>query len=532
GQDLEMLGDKPEDLVADLMALAGPSAGPNGGAIFVDGFSGGQLPSKDAIREIRINQNPFAPENERVGFGTIEVFTKPGTEKFRGAIYYNFADAFWNTRNPYAGRKAPFNLHEYGGNWGGPLSKRSSFFVDVRRDDIDNGAVINGSVLDERTLEVVNPFTNVLRIPQRRLSISPRVDAQVGANHTLTGRYTWLEASVRNSGVGSFNLPERGVRAASTSNTAQFTDTWVVGARGVNETRAQFFRLASSNAPNTLGPAIQVLGAFQGGGAPVGNSSEARNSFELQNYTSMYRGAHTTRFGIRLRGEWLDTRVFNNFNGTFTFGGGAGLSSIEQYRRARLGLPGSGATQFTLTAGDPGLSAGQVDVGLFVGDDWRIRPNLTFAYGLRYERQTNLADGTNLAPRVALAWAPGAGRGKAKPRSVLRIATGVFYDRFALVNTMNAARYNGVLQQQYVISNPSFFPRLPSVSELTAARTGQIIQRIQPGLQALRLWQSATGYDRELRPGTTLSLTYAYAHGDRLARSRALAGPVFQAESS
>ena len=50
GADLDILADKPEDLAADLMALAGPSAGPNGGAIFIDGFSGGQLPSKDAIR--------------------------------------------------------------------------------------------------------------------------------------------------------------------------------------------------------------------------------------------------------------------------------------------------------------------------------------------------------------------------------------------------------------------------------------------------------------------------------------------------
>ena len=51
-----------EFLQADLQALAGPSAGPGGGAIFIDGFSGGQLPSKESIREIRINQNPFSPE--------------------------------------------------------------------------------------------------------------------------------------------------------------------------------------------------------------------------------------------------------------------------------------------------------------------------------------------------------------------------------------------------------------------------------------------------------------------------------------
>ena len=60
GDDLLALSDDPDDLMADLLALAGPSAGPNGGSIFIDGFSGGELPPKNSIREIRINQNPFA----------------------------------------------------------------------------------------------------------------------------------------------------------------------------------------------------------------------------------------------------------------------------------------------------------------------------------------------------------------------------------------------------------------------------------------------------------------------------------------
>ncbi len=83
-------------------ALAGPSAGPNGGSIFVDGFSGGQLPPKESIREIRINQNPFSPEYDKLGYGKIEIFTKPGSDKYRGTAQWNFANDFWNTRNPYS----------------------------------------------------------------------------------------------------------------------------------------------------------------------------------------------------------------------------------------------------------------------------------------------------------------------------------------------------------------------------------------------------------------------------------------------
>jgi hypothetical protein len=56
--DLDSLPDDPDDLEA----MAGPAAGPNGPQIFIDGFSGGQMPPKSSIREIRINSNPFASE--------------------------------------------------------------------------------------------------------------------------------------------------------------------------------------------------------------------------------------------------------------------------------------------------------------------------------------------------------------------------------------------------------------------------------------------------------------------------------------
>ncbi len=81
GEDLAALPDDPDDLSDALQALAGPGAGPNGGSIYIDGFSGGQLPPKESIREIRINQNPFSAEYDKLGFGRIEILTKPGTRQ-------------------------------------------------------------------------------------------------------------------------------------------------------------------------------------------------------------------------------------------------------------------------------------------------------------------------------------------------------------------------------------------------------------------------------------------------------------------
>src|ERR1044072_4200531 len=101
GKALDALPDDPDELAAALQALAGPSVGPNGGQIFIDGFTGGNLPSKDSIREIRINQNPFAAENDQPS-ARIDILTRPGTDKLRGGASVNFNDESLNSRNPFA----------------------------------------------------------------------------------------------------------------------------------------------------------------------------------------------------------------------------------------------------------------------------------------------------------------------------------------------------------------------------------------------------------------------------------------------
>jgi hypothetical protein len=79
-EGLEALSDNPEDLRAELQPLAEPAAGRNGGQIYIDGFTGGRLPPKESIREIRINQSPFPAAYDRLSFSRTEIFTKPRTK--------------------------------------------------------------------------------------------------------------------------------------------------------------------------------------------------------------------------------------------------------------------------------------------------------------------------------------------------------------------------------------------------------------------------------------------------------------------
>ena len=99
-KELQALSDDPDELSQQLQAMAGPGAGPEGGQIYIDGFTGGNLPPKSSIREIRINSNPFSPEYDRQGFGRIEIFTKPGTDAFHGQVFFQYNNQYFNTRSP------------------------------------------------------------------------------------------------------------------------------------------------------------------------------------------------------------------------------------------------------------------------------------------------------------------------------------------------------------------------------------------------------------------------------------------------
>ena len=129
GKELEALPDDPDELQSDLEALAGPSAGPNGGQMYIDGFTAGQLPPKSSIREIRINQNPFSSEYDKLGYGRIEIFTKPGTDKYHGQFFVEGNDSAFNSANPFAGPEPGYDSTQYNGNIGGPLGKKASFFL-------------------------------------------------------------------------------------------------------------------------------------------------------------------------------------------------------------------------------------------------------------------------------------------------------------------------------------------------------------------------------------------------------------------
>ncbi|HMJ62060.1 MAG TPA: carboxypeptidase regulatory-like domain-containing protein, partial [Bryobacteraceae bacterium] len=569
-EDLDSLPDDPDDLQADLQALAGPAAGPGGNQIYIDGFTGGRLPPKESIREIRINSNPFSAEFDKLGYGRIQIFTKPGSDKFHGQGYYNISDGVWNSRNPFLSVNPPFRTQLFGGNVSGPLGKHGSFFLDTERRNVDDNGTITATIpapgfLTGRSNQTFFPT------PQRRTTVSPRADFQLGKNNTLSFRYGYLENDRPVTGITAFNLPattvdnisfpSTGYSSSITEHTAQIVETAVLSPRAVNETHFQFDRENSFLASQSSAPGLYVSQSFVSGGsgysAPgFASTYDLENNYELQNYTSVTWGTHTTKFGARVRASVLDDSSPKGFNGTYQFLGGqfpeldgnlqpvpgstVKLRSIDQYlytvrllqsnASAAVTAMGYGPSKYTVSAGNPYFGLHQMDFGPFAQDDWRIRSNLTISLGVRLESQTNIPDHFSAAPRFGFAWSPDAKAGGGRSKTVVRGGWGIFYDRFAAASVENALRYDTNSQASYMLNNPTIYNAAFDTPIPLAALASSSIDagqryQIDARLQVPRLMQTAIGVERQLFGHTTVAVNFMNSRGVHLLRTRDINAP-------
>jgi hypothetical protein len=539
GKDLEALSDDPDELQSELEALAGPSAGPNGGQIYIDGFTAGQLPPKASIREIRLNQNPFSSEYDKLGYGRIEIFTKPGTDKLHGQFMVSGNSSAFNSRNPLevlpAGTTPPaYHTVFYSGNIGGALSKKASFFFNIEQRDIQNLSIVSATILDP-AFNIV-PYSAAISNPQTRTNLSPRLDYQITPNNTLTARYQFFRNTEQNDKVGQFALPQVGVNDYSEESTLQISDTQVVNAHTINETRFQYVRELSQTSPVNSSVNVDVAGAFNGNGSGSFNYSDTQNRYELQNITYVNYGKHAWKFGGRLRiTDDVDSST-SNFNGSFLFGArllqgctptavnSCEITPIEAYQITEQGLAsgltipeiqalGGGASYYSQTAGTPAQSVNLVDGGLFVQDDWKLRQNITISYGLRFETQNDFSDKVDFAPRLGIAWGIG-GNAKKPPKMILRAGFGIFYDRFTENLVLQQERLNGVNQSSYQVLNPTFYlSDIPPVNQLPVSTTAPTIYQVNNSLHSPYTIQTGVTLERQLTKTANIAVTYLTSRG-------------------
>jgi len=526
GKDLEALSDDPDELSNELSALAGPSAGPNGGQIYIDGFSGGQLPPKSAIREIRINQNPFSAEFDRLGYGRIEILTKPGTDKLHGQFFLMGNDKNFNTGNPFTSDIPSYYSYQFNGTLNGALSKTASFFLSAEQRNTQsvNTWSIPDAVLPDGSGVYQDNFDYGVNLLGRRIrdNVSARIDWQLGAKNTLTARYGfWSESE--HGDLNSGSLASASTHESNTDHTVQLSDAIAINDHLVNESRFQYERQNENHYPDSTARSLSVAGDFQGGGYSGQELQDHTTRLEFQNLTTMSHGAHAIKFGTRMR-DTRDANLTNaGFNGNFSF------SSASAYKNFVNGLQagkafkdlvklGYGPSTVSYTTGGESALANVFDLAFFAQDDWKVSNFLTLSGGMRWEAQNHIADHDDWAPRVSLAYAlDGHGKGQ-KTKTVLRAGYGIFYDRFTSSNLLTINRSDR--QSQIVLVDPGCSTTATSLGaiDLTVCTSAvnakvPVKDEVASGYHSPYTQQAGASIERQLRPGISATVTYLHSFG-------------------
>ncbi len=523
GDQLKEFSDDDSTFQREIEALAGGD-GIKPPEILVNGFSNSRFPPKSSIREIRINQNPYSAEYDSMGFGRVEIYTKPGTDQLHGQLNTSGTDNVFNAQNPYTTVEPPYYTVNLDGNLSGSFSKKTSFFVTGAFYDLQNNAIVDA--VDPLLL---TPFSEAVRAPQITQTYSGRVDRQMTPNNSLMARYEYNRLSVSNSGVGLLVLPSEGLSSIVTTNTLQLTDTQIIGRSMISEAHFQYVRTHTGQTPASIDPALAVQGVFNGGGSPAQTLSDTDEHYEFQEFLTIQHGTHYLRLGGRYRLQHLSDENRSGYNGQFTFPDLATYQLALQGQSPQHIFASTGETiQYNLTAGQASASLLTGDLGVFAEDEWKATKNLTLDYGFRFETQSAIPDHADPAPRLGIAWAVGK-TSKRRAFFTLRSGAGIFYDRFAAANILTAIRQqSGTLQTSYYVENPNFSGKYLTTPQPVSAlgAVQPTLYNIDPHLRTEYGLGTGVTIERRVTRFARVSANYIYVRGVHQWLSRNLNAPL------
>lgn len=585
GASLDALSDDPDDLQSELTALAGPSAGPSGGQIYIDGFTGGQLPPKSSILAIRINQNPFSAQYPELGYGRIEVITKPGTDTFHGYFTSQFQDKDLNTSTPFLGAQnvqPPYHTLFFMGNLTGPVRNGMSFTLSGSRRTIQNNAIIypqGGFYASSPTSTTLcapgdstctsYPFPTTARAlfePQTRWDISPRLDMMLGQKNTMTVRYQYeSNASSVDPAIASALLTPSS--SSSSNQELQISETQLWSSKVINETRFEYVRGTSNSLtgnPGYTSPEVKVSGGFDI--SPGSQTNSTNDHEEFQNYTSIQLVKNFIRFGGMFRSSGESNYSNSGLYGTLTYNylldpctdpnqsnrpavcTAAGVSDPTPCAYLTAGnntnnvqLPSSYqcnvVNQFSYRDfTNSTIGARETDVGLYAEDDWKAKSNLTISYGFRLEAQNVINSSHDFAPRVSIAYGIPRKNG-ATPLTVIRGGFGVFFQRFSLNQIQSQIAKNGVNSVRYTYANTTastsctptysggeFTGYSSDCTSGSGTATYTTATLNDPSLRTPYTAETAATLEQQVGKYATLSVTYLNARGFHQFVSRGIPG--------
>ena len=487
---LPILDNDP--VVAAERYLNSATIGDTGASLVVDGMETARLGvSPSAIREIRVNQNPYSAEYSRPGRGRIEVTTKQDAPALHGALNVRVRDHRLDARNAFAVSKPPQQRRGLEGHLTGPLGPRTGFLVSFERDEDDQFSVIYA-----RTPEGV--VRETVLSPGRETEASATLFQRWSEAHSSSLRFEWERESELASGTGGFTLPEAAAdesgaeRGVYVSHQSVLSTAWLIQAQARLESgRSRIW----SRRPGV--PQVVVLDAFTGGGAQA-DIREEETAAEWNLLASASLRGHFLKFGTSARGIGsLRYADWSRREGTLFY------SSLEDYAANR-------ALSLVRQEGDGEVAYSNPSAAVFAQANLQLSA-FSIGLGLREEISFRPADHANLAPRLSLAYAPGRDR-----HTVIRAGAGIFYDRAASSAVRDVRLLDGLHLRELVC--------LVAVCE--GAAEPSTIVRFGPDLELPRLLHYSLGVERQIARRTIFTLTYSGIRGRNLFRARDLNAPA------
>jgi outer membrane receptor protein involved in Fe transport len=459
--------------------------------------------SMEAVREYVVIANQFSAEYGDASGAIVSVVTRAGTNQYQGRGFMFHRDEAFDAQDPFSkaqgSGKAPFSQQRFGTFFGGPIKRdKMHFFGTYEGVRLDQTSVITSPLVPADQREVPNPETGD--------QFFVRTDNRFNESNTMFVRYRIDKQEEENSGVGGLNSIERGVDPINRNQDIVFSHTGVLSSRMINEARVQFGRHFADNVIHMPldSPTINRPSGMFGkpSNQPQGRTEDR---WQFVNNFSYSLSSHDLKFGVDYSRIRATSYFHNNTGGTFTFATDRPFDAND-----RTTYP----TLFTQNIGDPNLKRPNDVIGVFAQDSWRVRPNLTFNVGLRYDHETAFKEATgvadaslNIAPRFGFAWDPFNDQ-----RTVIRGGAGQYYSKVFLNITGNiqlARRFVGV-----TITNPGYPNPFVGGSEAPPGVPSTTIAPDDVKTPVTR--QFSIGVKRELFANMAVSADFVNSRGNNL----------------
>lgn len=524
--------------------------------------------SQEAVQEFQVIANSYSAEFGKASGGLVNIVTRSGTNSLSGNAFYYFRDESLNAREHFekfspAGDsidrgKAPFSQHQYGGTFGGPLRRNTSFFfLSAERLNAQANNFVN---IDDTTPVVVfgqnsGTLVDILEragfpietgnVPYdiKSTQVLGKVDTILSENHNLAARFNW--ADLLNENVepwGGQIARSRGAYLDSQDVMLAASLTSVFSSRTVNEFRVQFANRAQDvnsldptcsgvcDADDEGGPTLEI-GAIGVGRQRFTPQPRENRRWQVIETLSYQRGRHNFKTGLDFSHINHDPQALPlHFGGRYIFAPlpaipALGLPApVSAIQALALGLPAA----YVQGYGDAAVPYGYSDISLFAQDDWRLSDSFTVKLGVRYQNQfwketTRVVDGlppygwakdnNNIAPRLAASWDPFGDR-----KTSIQASYGIFFDNHitamwgiteGISGTADHVRTLAVRIPQSVGAWRAPGRRLP---EPTTPYPSLVLS-IDPGLKTPYAHHASAGVDRQVTGSMAVSAQFVYARG-------------------